>query len=225
MLPIDPNFWWRYRNAGRLVRRLEGKRSGPWPHDQRLSAFQLHRAALMLRHVYWPALPAFAGGSLLGVALGGMVAVNLPPAWVQIGVGAFIAWSVLAKAPQGVRNWPFAVGLVSSFLTMFFGATGPFVATFTKSQALPRHAHVATHAALMVVQHAVKIVAFGLLGFAFAEWGAFCAAMIAAGFLGTLTGRSLLNRMDDRRFKLALDAVLILLAIRLVWSGLGDLMS
>ncbi len=49
MLPIDPNFWWRYRNAGRLVRRLEGKRSGPWPHDQRLSAFQLHRAALMLR--------------------------------------------------------------------------------------------------------------------------------------------------------------------------------
>ncbi len=49
LLPIDPSFWWRYRNAGRLVRRLEGQRSGRPPRDQRLSAFQLHRAALMLR--------------------------------------------------------------------------------------------------------------------------------------------------------------------------------
>lgn len=49
LLPIDPHFWWRYRNAGRLVRRLEGQRSGRWPREQRLSTFQLHRAALMLR--------------------------------------------------------------------------------------------------------------------------------------------------------------------------------
>jgi hypothetical protein len=49
LLPIDPNFWWRYRNAGRLVRRLEGQRAGRWPRNQRLSTFQLHRAALMLR--------------------------------------------------------------------------------------------------------------------------------------------------------------------------------
>lgn len=49
VLPIDPHFWWRHRNAGRLVRRLEGRHAGRWPHEQRLSRFQLHRAALMLR--------------------------------------------------------------------------------------------------------------------------------------------------------------------------------
>ncbi|WP_368904746.1 DUF2285 domain-containing protein [Taklimakanibacter lacteus] len=49
VLPVDPHFWWRHRNAGRLVRRLEGKRAGRWPREQRLSQFQLHRAALMLR--------------------------------------------------------------------------------------------------------------------------------------------------------------------------------
>lgn len=49
LLPVDSHFWWRHRNAGRLVRRLEGKRAGRWPREQRLSAFQLHRAALMLR--------------------------------------------------------------------------------------------------------------------------------------------------------------------------------
>ncbi|MCB1393593.1 MAG: DUF2285 domain-containing protein [Nitrobacter sp.] len=46
---MDAHFWWRYRNAGRLMRRLEGRCSGRWPREQRLSPFQLHRAALMLR--------------------------------------------------------------------------------------------------------------------------------------------------------------------------------
>lgn len=49
VLPVDPHFWWRHRNAGRLVRRLEGNRTGRWSREQRLSRFQLHRAALMLR--------------------------------------------------------------------------------------------------------------------------------------------------------------------------------
>lgn len=49
VLPVDPHFWWRHRNAARLVRRLEGKRARHWTREQRLSRFQLHRAALMLR--------------------------------------------------------------------------------------------------------------------------------------------------------------------------------
>ena len=181
------------------------------------------RAAVTLRHIYWPALPACAAGSAIGAAIGGSVVVNLPPAWVQIGVDGFVMWSVLGKPPGAVRDWPFSVGVISSFLTMFFGATGLFVATFTKSQALPRHAHVATHAALMTVQHGVKSLAFAVLGFSFASWAGFIVAMIAAGFLGTLFGKVLLNRMDDRRFKLALNVMLILLSMRLIYGGISDL--
>jgi hypothetical protein len=48
-LPFDEHFWWRHRNAARLKRRMEGRRSGRWPRAQHLTAFQLHRAALMLR--------------------------------------------------------------------------------------------------------------------------------------------------------------------------------
>lgn len=48
-LPLDEHFWWRHRNAGRLKRRLDGRPSGPWPRQQRLSVFQIRRAALMLR--------------------------------------------------------------------------------------------------------------------------------------------------------------------------------
>ncbi|SMX36881.1 sulfite exporter TauE/SafE family protein [Maliponia aquimaris] len=181
----------------------------------------LGRAVLTFRHIYWPALPAFSVGSLIGAGLGGALVVNLPSHWVQIGVGGFVLWSVLGRPPRQVRDWPGVVGLVSSFLTMFFGATGLFVATFTKSQKLPRHAHVATHAALMTVQHGLKTLAFGLLGFAFSHWWGFVVAMIAAGFLGTLVGRVFLNRMDDRRFRIALDVLLVALAVKLVWGGVS----
>ncbi|MBP0484536.1 sulfite exporter TauE/SafE family protein [Sagittula salina] len=177
------------------------------------------RAMLTFGHVYWPALPAFTIGSLAGAAMGGALVVNLPGEWVQICVGGFVLYSVLGRPPRQVRDWPGVVGAVSSFLTMFFGATGLFVATYTKSQQLPRHAHVATHATLMTVQHGLKTLAFGLLGFAFSHWWGFVMAMIASGFLGTVVGKLCLNRMDDRRFQLALNAVLILLALRLVWAG------
>lgn len=49
LIPLDEHFDWRMRSAFRLKRRLDGKPSGRWPREQRLSRFQLHRAALMLR--------------------------------------------------------------------------------------------------------------------------------------------------------------------------------
>ena len=48
-LPFDEHFHWRRKNALRLYRHISGERSGPPPREERLTRFQLHRAALMLR--------------------------------------------------------------------------------------------------------------------------------------------------------------------------------
>ncbi len=179
----------------------------------------LTRALLLLRYVHWAALPAFAVGSLIGVGIGGMIVVDLPPGLVQAGVGLFVLWSVFARPPRWLKRWPALTGAISSFLTMFFGATGLFVAGYSKSLTLPRHAHVATHAALMSVQHTLKVIAFGVLGFAFGPWAGIVIALILAGMIGTFAGGLLLIRISDLLFRRALDAVLILLACRLIWSG------
>lgn len=55
------------------------------------------RAAILARHTHWPPVAAFAVGTLIGVILGGMMAVELPPWAVQIGVGTFVIWSVPRK--------------------------------------------------------------------------------------------------------------------------------
>jgi len=177
------------------------------------------RAALMIREIEPAPLGAFALGAVAGAALGGLVAVELPPGAVQALVGLFLLWSVAASPPAWIaRTGPLA-GATSSFLTMFVGATGPFVAAWVRTLGLPRTRHVATHAAMMTLQHLLKSLVFGLFGFAFAPWLGLVAAMALAGFVGTLIGRRLLLRLDERLFGRVLSAILILIALRLLWTG------
>jgi len=183
------------------------------------------RAALMFPHRDQSVLLPFAAGSLIGVVLGGSVAVQLPGDVLQIGVGLFILWSVVAVPPGFIRRSAVIAGAFSSFLTMFFGGTGPFVAAFVKSMGLGRMTYVATHSLLMTIQHLMKIIAFGFLGFAYGPWAPLLVAMVASGFLGTLTGKQVLMRIDEKKFSLALNVILTVLALRLIWAGVSTLIA
>ncbi len=177
------------------------------------------RAALMRAQVHGQALPWFLAGSAAGALAGGATLTALPPATVEIAVGCFILWSVYGRMPSWGVGAAAPAGAISSVLTMAFGATGPFVMAWVRGLGLERQGVVATHAALMTGQHGLKCVAFGLFGFAFGPWLGLCAAMVAAGFLGTVAGRKVLLRRSEAAFRRVLDIVLTLLAARLLWSG------
>lgn len=177
------------------------------------------RMALTFPHVRRDVVTVFSIGALIGVVAGGLFVVQLDPALIQIGVGLFILWSILMRPPAFLRRSAGLTGAFSSFLTMFFGATGPFVATFVKSLELDRMAHTATHASLMTVQHTLKTITFGFLGFAFSLWAGFVVLLVASGLLGTIVGRRVLLRADERRFRFTLNLILTLLALRLIYAG------
>jgi uncharacterized membrane protein YfcA len=177
------------------------------------------RAAIMFGHRDQGVLIAFTAGSVAGVALGSSVVVQLPPHVLKIGVGLFILWSVLTAPPAFMRKSAAITGVLSSFLTMFFGGTGPFVAAYVKTLGGSRKTFVATHALLTTVQHLLKTVAFGFLGFAFGQWLPLIGAMVCAGFLGTVAGRQVLFKINEARFRVILNAILIVLALRLIWAG------
>jgi uncharacterized membrane protein YfcA len=183
------------------------------------------RALIMLKHVERSTIPPFLVGSALGAGLGGVVFIQFPPWVVQFGLAGFITWSALGRLPAIGKGHVFAAGAVSSFLTMFFGATGSFVAATVKGMKLPPLEHLATHSTLMTLQHLLKSLAFGFLGFAFAPWLPFIAAMIASGFLGTVIGRQVLAKMGHRYFQTVLSGILLLLAARLAWSGVEGMMA
>lgn len=177
------------------------------------------RTIIMLDHISKPVFLTFLIGALVGVAIGAVVVIDLPPPVIQIAVGAFILWTIVAKPPVFLKHSAWLAGGVSSFLTMFFGATGPFVAAYIKTLGFERMGHVGTQAACMTLQHGLKVVAFGLLGFAFGPYIPLMVGMIAFGFIGTLVGRKVLMKIDEKRFKFALNTMLILLSLRLIWSG------
>jgi uncharacterized membrane protein YfcA len=180
------------------------------------------RAALMRHHIEYRILLPFVLGSLLGTVLGAKLFVALPTPVLKTILGLFIlavVWLPKLKASRIPNRGFTLVGIAGSFCTMFVGATGPFVASFITPDRLERHAVVATHAACMTVQHTLKVVAFGFLGFAFLPWVPLLAAMIGAGVLGTMLGRRLLDRLPHYIFARAFKVILTVLALRLLYAA------
>lgn len=182
------------------------------------------RVFLMREHIVWRIVLYFLLGSLVGGLVGGQIVVALPAATLQLVLGLFVLYSLWGPMPKPSADHKGmgVVGLsgaMSTLLTMFVGATGPFVAVVVKMFSLSRFAHVGTFSACMVGQHLVKIVVFGFLGFAFGAYLPLMAAMVATGFLGTWVGKHFLVKSTDERFGRWLNIILTLLAARLLWKA------
>jgi uncharacterized membrane protein YfcA len=183
------------------------------------------RACIMLKEVMWRPILPFVVGAMIGAGLGGMVVVQLPPWVVQLALGIFIIWAVFAKLPPIQQRYILLGGVVSSFLTMFFGATGNFIAAMVKSMNLDPVPHVATHSLMMTFQHLVKVLIFGLIGFQFGPYMILIFGMVISGFIGTVIGSRFLTKAGGRYFKPALNTILFLAATRLIWAGVEGFLA
>lgn len=164
----------------------------------------------------------FAATSIVGAVIGGLIVLRLPQGVMIGALGLFILWSVWGRIPAVVRNAGMAWGgLVSSILTMFVGATGPFVGAVLRPLIGDRLSFVAVHAACMVIQHTIKLIVFAALGFAYGPYVPLIAVMIASGFLGSYLGKRILVGLTDDRFHTILKLLLTLVALRLLWTAVG----
>jgi hypothetical protein len=136
-------------------------------------------------------IAAFLPGVVLGMGLGAWLLVDLPQQVWQLtiaGLVLYLCWGpALLRVALGTPGILVASAL-TSFITLFVGATGPLVASFIKQIHQDRFRTVATFATAMCLQHAPKALVFAVAGFAFREWLMFILAMIACGFAGTSGG-------------------------------------
>ena len=182
----------------------------------------LGRATLTWRHTDWPAMAAFAPGVLVGASIGAWLLVDLPEHLWQLTIAGFVLYLCWGPAlPKGAfgRSGIFVASAVTSFASLFVGATGPLVAAFIKQMHEDRFKTVATFATAMSLQHAPKALVFGLAGFVFREWVLFILGMIVFGFAGTWIGLHLLKKVNNRHFHVVFNLVLTLLALRLLWQA------
>ena len=177
------------------------------------------RAAMLMPQLNWQLAAWFLLGSLVGALVGGQIVVSLPVTILKVTLGVFILYSVWGPKLTGLSGTTRSLlggGFLSTLLTMFVGATGPFVIAVLRSFELSRNALVATSAACMVIQHLLKIVVFGLLGFAFLPYINLIALMILSGLIGTFIGTKILLKVDEKKFKYGLNIILSALALRLI---------
>lgn len=184
------------------------------------------RFFLLRQHAVAAVLGWFALGCLIGAGAGALVFVALPVGLLRIGVGVFVLVMLWGPKPGGFTPGPAsygATGAVGSFLSMFFGATGPIVAAMLSATKFDRMQIVSTHAAAMVIQHGVKTAAFAAIGFAFRDWLPLIAAIVVAGAAGAWVGTKFLKAMPDARFQTGFRAILTAIAIYLMAAGARDL--
>lgn len=181
------------------------------------------RALLTWRYLDWPLLLAFIPGVILGAWLASLFLVQLPMQTLQLTIAGFIlflCWGPKIPALALGRLGSFLAAVVTSFLSLFVGATGPLVAAFVKQQHAGRPLPtVANFAAAMTLQHLPKALVFGSAGFVFADWLGLLVLMIAGGALGTWLGLQFLARQSSQGFARWFNLLLTLLAVRLIWQA------
>ncbi|HKM16088.1 MAG TPA: sulfite exporter TauE/SafE family protein [Marinospirillum sp.] len=183
-----------------------------------------NRAVMTFKGIDWKRLAAFTPGAILGAGLASLFLVELPMQFLQLTIAGFIlflTWGPKVPAIGLGRVGTFFAALITTFVSMFAGATGPLVAAFVKQQHQgDRFRTVANFAATMSVQHLPKAVVFGAAGFVFADWLGLMLLMVLSGAVGTWLGLKLLNKLSNQKFSRMINVVLTLLALRLIWSAL-----
>ena len=182
------------------------------------------RAWMLRPHILKAVVPPFLIGTIIGAVIGGNLVVSLPTAILQMVLGAFVlyaTWGPKFKAHRPGNKSFFGIGLLGALATMFVGATGPLVAPFAAASTDKRQEVVATHAVMMTIQHGFKIVAFGVLGFAFGPYVPLLAGLLLCGFAGTWVGKHTLNKLPERAFRIALKVIITALALKILYSGLS----
>ncbi|PAV25134.1 permease [Tamilnaduibacter salinus] len=183
------------------------------------------RASMTWHHIDWRVIGAFLPGVILGAGVGAMLLAHLPEAIWQLTIALFILYLCWGPPlPKGILGpvGTFCAATVTTFVSLFVGATGPLVAAFVKQIHRDRFRTVSTFATAMTLQHLPKALVFGLAGFALAEWLPFIAVMILCGFFGTWLGLRILNELSDSRFKRWFNILLTVLALRLIWQAAGS---
>lgn len=187
----------------------------------------VNRMVMTRQHIQMSIVGYFAIGAVIAALVASFVIVQLPLSLIELAIGIFVLAMVWGIKPQK-RDLPkplrILAGSVTTFLSMFIGATGPLVAAIIHSQRADKHQIVATFSTCMSLQHGLKMLVFGVVGFAFLPWLPLVIAMIVSGAIGTWIGLKLLNRFSANTFEWAFKGIITVLALRTLYSGAQGLL-
>lgn len=175
--------------------------------------------AILTRDFHAPVLRSFIMGFFVGTGISMLFAVSLSAPVLQISIGIFVLFSVLGNIPALSQRYLFFGSTISMVLSFIIGGTAPLIAAMLNSFSLEPKPFISTLALILSVQHGLKIVTLGYLGFDFAQYIFVMFLAICAGMVGTYFGVMIMFRIKNNILTQLVKAALILLSVRLIYLG------
>lgn len=181
------------------------------------------RMLLTLNSTCWAILRPFGIGCLLGALLGSRLWARFPVDFLPIPLGLFIlmmTWMPTLPHSPRLPGRFFLLGLVQAILTLFAGATGPLNMPVLMREGLSKDEIIGTGSVMMTAVHLIKIVTFGLLGFAFGTYWLLITGMVVAVVVGSWAGTRLRELVSETLFRLICKLLITALAFRMILATL-----
>lgn len=189
----------------------------------------LVRCVMLRQYVQWRFFLMFLLFGCAGVVLAIPLIGKLPDTILRFALGIFIlivTWIPLGDVLRSTVHASARIGgLVTSFLTVFVGATGPLVAALLSRRFSSHPEVIATHAACMFAQHIAKVVIFVSIGWTLATYTYEVVGMILVTALGTWIGRHIIVAVRKALLTRALKVTVTLLAMHITGAAVVQLTS
>ncbi|PTU31311.1 sulfite exporter TauE/SafE family protein [Stenotrophobium rhamnosiphilum] len=123
-------------------------------------------------------------------------------------------------------RWAYLIaGVLVGSIGMFVGASGLFVGRLFLRPEWRKETMIGTLALCQCLGHATKLLGYGTVGLSPFEQMDLLVPLVIAVILGTVVGKQLNQRLSEERFRTLVNAVLLIMSVKLLWDGVHGLMK
>ncbi len=180
------------------------------------------RAAFFWRDIDWRIARPFLVGSVIAVAIGSRIYVELPETIIATAISIVMLIAIwipeIGWRPKLRNPWAI-VGFIHSLLSTLFAYGALFHAVILHT-GLNKRQIVGTMAASLTGMSLLKISGYALNGFDYGPYLQIIVASIVAALLGTWVGKMVIDRISESVFRTVFKALVTITAVRLLYVGI-----
>ena len=201
------------------------------------------RLLVFLRHIDVKTVLRFAAGALPGSIIGGLLLVWLrkdhidtTEPYFKIAIGLYVlitTFRPIAKRPASNESAPPRIstftllGGLAGVLGLTIGAIGPLIAPAFLHAGFVKERMIATKAVCQMIIHLLKVPIFLASGLVdYTKLGQLIVVMSLMVIPGTLIGKKILKRVDERAFVILFKLAMLLAGLKvLMYDGFYKLLT
>lgn len=187
------------------------------------------RLVLFWKHIDWSIVWYYSPSALLGAVLGGLVFIQLDARWIQGMLGVFLILMVIpyrfgkkARSFKMKKAYFIPLGLIVSFISTLFGATGAILNPFYLNMGLIKESLIATKTANSFFVGLVQIGTYSFLGALHGKLYWYGLIIGLGAIIGNIIGKRFLQKLSDEQFRKGVLLIMLISGVLLLKSSLTN---